>query len=125
MYARSETRQLSFPIHNRAHLFVNHALLQTGNLVVDALGLERSVDDAQGDSRKPVPVGRFVYPLGLVWGEIYEFDHVGPYDGIVGKVEEICNLPPDSRDLFTQRSSCLRGTQCGLQVFDRLGQSQH
>lgn len=65
------------------------------------MGLERSIDDAQGDSRKPVPVGRFVHPLGPVRGQIDEFNCVGPDQGIIGKVEEICDLSSNGRELFT------------------------
>lgn len=64
------------------------------------MDLECSIDDAQGDPIKPVPVGCFVHPLGLVWGQIDEFDCIGPDDGIVGEVEEICDLSPDSCELF-------------------------
>ena len=100
-------------------------MLQTRNLGGDALGLKRSIDDTQSDPRKPEPVGCFVHPPGIVWGQIDEFDRVGPDDCIVGGVEEIRNLSPDSRELFAQRSGSLRGAQHGLQVFDRFRQSQY
>lgn len=100
-------------------------MLQARNLAADTLGLECSIDDAQSDSIKPEPVGRLVDPLRLPWGQIDELDCIGPDDGIIGKVEEVRELSPDSRELFPQRPGSLRSTQCGLQVFDRFGQSQH
>ena len=100
-------------------------MLRTRYLGVDTLGLERNIDDTQSDSGKPEPVGRLIHPLRLLWGQIDELDCIGPDDSVIGEVEEVRELSRDSRELFTQRSSGLRGTQCGLQVFNRFGQPQH
>ena len=100
-------------------------MLQTRNLGCDALSLERRIDDAQGNPTEPVPVGSFVHLLRLIWGQVDKLDSVGPDDGVIAEVDEIRNLPADGRKLFTQRPGGLRGTQCGLQVFDRFGQDQH
>jgi len=117
--------QLDFSIYSRADFLFDPGVLQTRNLGRDALGLERSIDNAESYSRQPEPVGRLVHPLRLLWRQVDELDRVGPDDGVIGKVEEVRKLSGDSRELFTQRSSSLGGTQCGLQVLDRFGQSQY
>ena len=89
------------------------------------MGLERSIDDTQSDSGKPEPVRRLVRPLYLLRGQIDELDCIGPDDSVIGEIEGVREVSCDSRELFAHRSSGLRGTQCGLQMFDRFGQSQH
>lgn len=114
LYVRFETTQLDFSIYSRADFLVDHGMLQTGNLGHDALGLERSIDNAESDSRQPEPVCRLVHPLCLLWGQIDKLDCISPDDSIIGEVEEVRELSSDSRELLAQRSGSLRGTQCGL-----------